>query len=59
MAKAEIKTKATEVGVADFIAAVPEARRREEAAVDRRDPPPRHRAGAEDVGAVDHRLWQL
>ncbi|BBB07654.1 DUF1801 domain-containing protein [Sphingopyxis sp. EG6] len=33
MGKAEIKTKATEVSVADFIAAVPEARRREEAAV--------------------------
>lgn len=33
MGKTEIKTKATEVGVADFIAAVPEARRREEAAV--------------------------
>ena len=31
MAKAEIKTKATEVSVADFIAAVPDARRREEA----------------------------
>ncbi|WP_447764499.1 DUF1801 domain-containing protein [Sphingopyxis panaciterrae] len=33
MGKAEIKTKATEVGIADFIAAVPDARRREEAAV--------------------------
>ena len=33
MAKSELKTKATEVSVADFIAAVPEARRREEAAV--------------------------
>ena len=33
MAKAEIKTKATEVSVADFIAAVPDARRREEAAI--------------------------
>jgi hypothetical protein len=33
MAKNEVKTKATEVSVADFIAAVPEARRREEAAV--------------------------
>ena len=32
MAKSELKTKATEVSVADFIAAVPEARRREEAA---------------------------
>ena len=32
MAKAELKTKATEVTVADFIAAIPEARRREEAA---------------------------
>jgi hypothetical protein len=31
MAKAELKTKATEVSVADFIAAVPDARRREEA----------------------------
>ena len=33
MAKAELKTKATEVSVADFIAAVPDERRREEAAV--------------------------
>lgn len=33
MGKAEIKTKATEVTVADFIATVPEARRREEAEV--------------------------
>lgn len=33
MGKAEIKTKATEATVADFIAAVPEARRREEAGV--------------------------
>ncbi|MFM6931142.1 MAG: DUF1801 domain-containing protein [Novosphingobium sp.] len=33
MAKADLKTKATEVNVADFIAAQPEARRREEAAV--------------------------
>ncbi len=33
MAKAELKTKATEVSVADFIAAVPDQRRREEAAV--------------------------
>ncbi len=33
MGKTEIKTKATEVGAADFITAVPEARRREEAAV--------------------------
>ena len=33
MAKDELKTKATEVSVADFIAAVPDARRREEAAV--------------------------
>ena len=32
MAKAELKTKATEVTVADFIAAIPEARRREDAA---------------------------
>jgi hypothetical protein len=32
MAKAELKTKATEVSVADFIAGVPDARRREEAA---------------------------
>lgn len=33
MAKAELKTKATEVSVADFIAAVPDARRREEAPI--------------------------
>ncbi|MEY4237742.1 MAG: hypothetical protein RL339_343 [Pseudomonadota bacterium] len=33
MAKAELKTKPTEVSVADFIAAVPDARRREEAGV--------------------------
>ncbi len=33
MGKAEIKTKATEVTVADFIATVTEARRREEAAI--------------------------
>ncbi len=33
MGKTEIKTKATEIDVADFIAALPEARRREEAAV--------------------------
>ena len=33
MAKAEIKTKATDASVADFIAAVPDARRREEAAI--------------------------
>jgi hypothetical protein len=33
MGKAEIKTKATEVTVGDFIAAIPEARRREEAEV--------------------------
>ena len=32
MAKAEIKTRATEIPVADFIAALPDARRREEAA---------------------------
>jgi hypothetical protein len=32
MAKAELKTKATEVSAAEFIAAVPDARRREEAA---------------------------
>ena len=32
MAKAELKTKATEVSVADFIAAVPDVWRREEAA---------------------------
>ena len=31
MAKAELKTTATEVGVADFIAALPDERRREEA----------------------------
>jgi hypothetical protein len=33
MAKAELKTKPTVASVADFIAAVPDARRREEAAV--------------------------
>jgi hypothetical protein len=33
VAKAELKTKPTEVSVADFIAAVPDARRREEAGV--------------------------
>jgi hypothetical protein len=33
MGKAEIKTKATDVSVAEFIAAIPEARRREDAAV--------------------------
>ena len=33
MGKTEIKTKATEISVAGFIAAVPDARRREEAAV--------------------------
>jgi hypothetical protein len=33
VAKAELKTKATEVSAADFIAAVPDERRREEAAV--------------------------
>jgi len=33
MAKAELKTKATEISVADFIAAQGDARRREEAAV--------------------------
>lgn len=33
MGKTEIKTKATEVSVADFITAVPEPRRRDEAAV--------------------------
>lgn len=33
MAKAELKTKATEVSVADYIAAVPAERRREEATV--------------------------
>ena len=33
MGKAEIKTKATEVSVADFIATIPEARRSEEARV--------------------------
>ena len=38
MSNAEIKTKATEVTVADFIAAIPEARRREEAeAIDEAD----------------------
>jgi hypothetical protein len=33
MAKTELKTKATAISVGDFIAAVPDARRREEAAV--------------------------
>jgi hypothetical protein len=33
MAKADLKTKAIEVSVADFIAGQPDARRREEAAV--------------------------
>ena len=33
MSKAEIKTRATEVDVADFIAALPAERRREEAAI--------------------------
>ena len=33
MGKAEIKTRATEAGVADFIAAIPDTRRREEAAL--------------------------
>lgn len=33
MAKAELKTKATEVSVADYIAALPDARQREEAGV--------------------------
>jgi Domain of unknown function (DU1801) len=33
MAKTEVKTKPTEISVADFIAAVPDARRREEAAI--------------------------
>lgn len=33
MAKADLKTKATETSVADFLAAVPDARRREEASV--------------------------
>ena len=33
MAKADIKTKATEVTIADFVAAIPEARRREEAEI--------------------------
>ena len=33
MGKAEIKTKATDVSVAEFIAAIPEVRRREDAAV--------------------------
>ena len=33
MAKADLKTKPTEVSVAEFIAAVPDARRRDEAAV--------------------------
>lgn len=33
MGKAEVKTKATEMSVADFIAAVPNEKRREEAAI--------------------------
>ncbi|HKX87693.1 MAG TPA: DUF1801 domain-containing protein [Sphingopyxis sp.] len=33
MAKAEIRTKATEINVADFLATVPEARRREDAGI--------------------------
>ena len=33
MAKAELKTKATEISVADYIAALPDERRRSEAAV--------------------------
>ena len=33
MAKSELKTKSTELSVADFIAAVPDARRQEEASV--------------------------
>lgn len=33
MAKADLKTRATELSVADFIASVPDPRRREEAAV--------------------------
>ena len=33
MSKAELKTKATNISVADFIATVPDARRREEAVV--------------------------
>jgi hypothetical protein len=33
MAKAEIKTKATDITVADFIATLPDARRREEAPI--------------------------
>ena len=33
MAKAELKTQATDVAVADFIAAVPDPRRRDEAAI--------------------------
>lgn len=33
MGKAEIKTRATDVSVAEFIAAIPEARRREDAAI--------------------------
>ena len=49
MGKTEIKTKATEVGVADFIAAVPDARRRDEAniidAIHRR------------VSGLDPKMW--
>jgi hypothetical protein len=42
MGKYEAKTRATEVPVADFIASLPDARRREEAAV--LDAMPRHGA---------------
>ena len=49
MGKTEIKTKANEVGVADFIAAVPDARRRDEAniidAIHRR------------VSGLDPKMW--
>jgi hypothetical protein len=59
MAKAEIKTKATGVPVADFIAAVPDARRRDEASVI--DAMHRRVTGLEPRmwGPLDHRLWQL
>ena len=47
MGKSELGTKATGMGVADFIAAVPDARRREEASVI--DAMHRRVTGLEDV----------
>ena len=49
MAKTEVKTKPTEISVADFIAAVPDARRREEAAII--DAMPRR------VTGLEPRMW--